>query len=124
MPFPSDYNFNIRIESRDLAAQRLNLVLKRLDLRWQYQASLDTGIGAANGNVWSRAARRKRDRIGEGNSTTEDEEDEKEPALAFRIQVRPAATDELEVQIRWLQGEDSVLFESFCGMLKRPMAIQ
>lgn len=107
-----------------MAAQRLNLILKRLDLRWQYRASLATGIGAAKGNVWSRAARRKRERADQGDqSSTEEEKEEEEPALAFRIYVRQAANDEVEVQVRWLQGEDSVLFESFCGMLKRSMAI-
>jgi len=95
-----------------------------LDLRWQYRASLATGIGAAKGNVWSRAARRKRDRAEKGSySSTEEEEDDEKPALAFRIHLGQATNDEMDAQVRWLQGEDSVLFESFCGMLKRSMAI-
>lgn len=41
---------------------------------------------------------------------------EKEVALAFAIVL---AEDSMEV--RWLKGVDHVLFESFCGMLKRAM---
>lgn len=28
------------------------------------------------------------------------------------------------VEIRWLQGLDGVLFESFCGMLKRKLVLE
>ena len=42
------------------------------------------------------------------------ETDEAKVALKVKLQL----TDH-EVEIRWLEGGDSVLFESFCGMLKR-----
>lgn len=48
-------------------------------------------------------------------------------ALGVRVQVKlvhgqtPEAKGEVQVLIRWIQGTDSVLFESFCGMLKRKM---
>lgn len=44
----------------------------------------------------------------------EEEEEEEEVALAFSISVKDG-----EVEVRWLRGKDSVIFESFCGMLKR-----
>jgi len=31
---------------------------------------------------------------------------------------------EEEVEVRWLQGRDQVLFTSFCGMLKRALNTQ
>ena len=39
-----------------------------------------------------------------------------EVALRFDIDVR-----EGDMEVRWLQGKDNILFESFCGMLKRSM---
>ena len=47
-------------------------------------------------------------------------------ALGVRLQirlVRGQKPDEREVNvlIRWTQGTDTVLFESFCGMVKRKL---
>ncbi|EOD49840.1 putative duf890 domain protein [Neofusicoccum parvum UCRNP2] len=44
------------------------------------------------------------------------EESENDIALGFEISVQ---TDELV--IRWVQGQDKVLFESFCGMMKQTL---
>lgn len=37
-------------------------------------------------------------------------------ALRFDIDVRDG-----DMEVRWLQGKDNIVFESFCGMLKRSM---
>ena len=54
-------------------------------------------------------------------------------ALGFRVQLAmesdtvrtgdETSTEKKEVRVlvRWLKGTDSVLFESFCGMLKRKL---
>lgn len=70
-------------------------------------------------NVWSRQARRKR--RNEDAAVKKDEVDEKKAALGFKVQVKQerASANEVAVQVRWLKGTDTVLFESFCGMLKR-----
>jgi 23S rRNA (adenine1618-N6)-methyltransferase len=79
----------------------------------------------ASQNVWSRSARRKRKRVEmeqEDNqeaklkSETVKIEEPVEVTLRFDIDVR-----EGDMEARWLQGVDSILFESFCGMLKRAM---
>jgi 23S rRNA (adenine1618-N6)-methyltransferase len=49
-------------------------------------------------------------------SETVEVEDPVEVSLRFNIEVR-----EGDMEVRWLQGIDSILFESFCGMLKRAM---
>ena len=53
----------------------------------------------------------------------EDQEDQEdhEPALAAKITVSSSkeAHHTVVVNIRWLIGRDTVLFESFCGMVKR-----
>lgn len=75
------------------------------------------------GNVWSRQARRKKKQQQQDANLTELEIYEDEAALGFRVQLRQSmssvASGDVEVLIRWLKGSDAVLFESFCGMLKR-----
>ena len=94
----------------------------QLDLQWQYQPNLSTGIGCAKSNVWSRAARRKQKHIVDEatNAKSDEEEDDEHPVLGFKIQMSPGEGGQM-IQVRWMQGKDSVLFESFCGMLKRQM---
>ena len=124
LPFPSNYTFTVKSPTQEWIAQRLNGVFQPLDLRWHFRPSLATGFGAASGNVWSRSARRKQNRTENGDFSREKDEEEEEVerrALAFKIHALPIANQETEVHVRWLQGEDRVLFESFCGMLKRSM---
>ena len=83
------------------------------------------GVGFAKGNVWSRASRRKQEQ-NSTNSTDMDhamnEDEDGEAALGFRIRLEGHDGD-AKVMVRWLQGRDSVLFESFCGMLKRQLKV-
>ena len=55
--------------------------------------------------------------VDDGDEDVEDHE----PALAIKIiiQASKEAQYTVSVNIRWLIGRDSVLFESFCGMVKR-----
>lgn len=103
----------------------LNKTLEALDLKWSWQSEKWTGHGIASQNVWSRSARRKRKRVemeqADGQETkpqfeTLKADDPVEIALRFDIDVR-----EGDMEVRWLQGKDNILFESFCGMLKRSM---
>ncbi len=52
-----------------------------------------------------------------------EEDEDPEIALGFKIHVEPNPGGEsgAKVTIRWLRGHDSVLFESFCGMVKRKL---
>lgn len=51
--------------------------------------------------------------------------DEARAVLGFKVQVRLdgilAEERGVRVMVRWLKGSESVLFESFCGMLKRKL---
>lgn len=47
---------------------------------------------------------------------TSKNEEPAEIALKFDIDVRDG-----DMEVRWLRGKDNILFESFCGMLKRSM---
>jgi len=70
--------------------------------------------GEAKGNVWSRSTRRAmaRGRM----DTTGDEVDVK---LGFLIAVEEGTKS--CVRVKWKRGHDGVLFESFCGMVKRKL---
>lgn len=124
LPFPSESTFAIET-SIDSCSRRLNDIFQALELRWQYRPIMAAGVGFAKGNAWSRAARRKQQQSPTSSKDKDhpmDEEDEDSgPALGFKIQLRKGNEGGIEVIIRWLQGSDSVLFESFCGMLKRQL---
>ena len=124
LPYPSESSFTIET-SIESCSHRLNDTIQALHMRWQYRPIMATGVGFARGNVWSRAARRKQEQS-PTNSTDKDhtmsEEDEDGgPALGFKIQLRNVNEGGAQVMVRWLKGRDSVLFESFCGMLKRQL---
>ena len=97
--------------------------LLSLDVNFRYRPILATGLGFANGNVWSRAARRRKQQVRHGstNDASDNESDDSEPAFGFKVQLKSSEKGSVEVLVRWIRGRDSVLFESFCGMLKREL---
>lgn len=84
-----------------------------------WKAKVFTGIGFSNNGVWSRAARRHASKVPRDLEGVDDSEDDM--AFGFKVQVEanPGGIAGSKVIVRWLKGHDSVLFESFCGMLKR-----
>ena len=108
-------------------AAKLCHILESLDLEWQFRPLSATGVGFAAGNVWSRAARRKKEQSHSSPSTGIDNlplksnEGDIEPALGFKVNIAEVEDGGVAVKLRWLQGQDEVLFESFCGMLKRQL---
>ncbi|OJJ72350.1 hypothetical protein ASPBRDRAFT_42038 [Aspergillus brasiliensis CBS 101740] len=119
LPFPSEYIFTTQSDSIDEVSTKIDSELSALHIQWLWRKNLATGVGFAMQNVWSRQARRKMqnpDAMAEMG-----EIDETKAALGFKVQVKKDAIEEKGVKIivRWLKGRDTVLFESFCGMLKR-----
>lgn len=60
----------------------------------------------------------------------DEEEEQPEPKFVFKLSVQPhngetsaavAGASASLLKLRWLQGQDSTLFESFYGWLKRKM---
>jgi 23S rRNA (adenine1618-N6)-methyltransferase len=118
LPFPSEYTFEVPDDTIDGVSQRLNDELASLPVQWTWRKNLGTGVGFAMENVWSRQARRKMRQAEQTIISV----DESKAALGFKVQVKKTGALEEKgttVIIRWLKGEDSVLFESFCGMVKR-----
>ena len=98
--------------------------LLSLDVKFRYRPILATGLGFADGNVWSRAARRRKQQLrhdSKNKAASDSESDDSESAFGFKVQLRSGEKGSVEVSVRWIQGRDSVLFESFCGMLKREL---
>lgn len=125
LPSPTAQTIAVPMMSAEWAGTKVDAMLKELEVQWQWRAEIFTGVMETKGNVWSRAARRKRKFAGptdEGEDADVRMKDEdgagsdEEVALAVRIVCK-----EEEVQLRWLKGNDYVLFTSFCGMMKRAL---
>ncbi|EPE28494.1 S-adenosyl-L-methionine-dependent methyltransferase [Glarea lozoyensis ATCC 20868] len=120
LPFPSEYCINFDNDtSVETISKHINDILSELPLNWMWKASISTGLGFCQKAVWSRAARRQA--VQKDKDMNDDDDDD--AALGFKIYVEENVEDEagIRVTIRWLKGRDSVLFESFCGMLKRKL---
>lgn len=82
-----------------------------------WKPRIQTGVGFSQKAVWSRAFRRQSERL--SNTVAEDDED---VSFGFKIHLEQVIEfAKTTVTIRWLKGHDSVLFESFCGMVKRKL---
>ena len=124
LPFPSESPFSVEMPIEQ-CSQRLNDALHGLELQWQYRPIVATGVGFANRNVWSRAARRKQQHnpthLADKDHAMNEDDENAGPTFGFKIRLRKGHETGTEVMVRWLQGRDSVLFESFCGMVKRQL---
>lgn len=79
-----------------------------------WKDSIKTGLALSDGNVWSRAARRK---VMRG-----DDQVEQDIEFTFGVKVVVGTiSDGSKLTIRWMKGHDSVVFESFCGMLVKKL---
>jgi 23S rRNA (adenine1618-N6)-methyltransferase len=128
LPFPADFTFP-SVHHVDELAQKLRSEMSSIPVRWEWKPSLSAGTGYAAENVWSRQARRKRQQQDQAAVETDEEVDIDTAALGIKVclqlQQEPsqegATANCTQVTVRWLKGLDSVLFESFCGMLKRKL---
>ncbi|KAL2811660.1 hypothetical protein BJX63DRAFT_433170 [Aspergillus granulosus] len=120
LPFPSEYTFELPNSSIDSIGITVDTELSSLHIYWTWRKNLATGAGFAPENVWSRQYRRKMKLTG---AEDKPEIDENTAPLGFKVQLKMGSIEEkaVRVVIRWLKGTDSVLFESFCGMLKRKL---
>ncbi|KAI0150678.1 hypothetical protein GGR57DRAFT_180274 [Xylariaceae sp. FL1272] len=103
----------------------LDSTIQALDMTyWSWTEHDHRGIGFSNGDVWSRAYRRKKareDPTAAQQANTTNLADSVPCAFGFSIRVVPKAAlgQHPTVVVRWLQGDDHVLFESFAGVVRR-----
>lgn len=64
------------------------------------------------------------DKEATGKNRDDGVERPREPRFTFRIQLHPekATSTVLEVDVRWLAGLHTVVFESFCGFVKSKLS--
>jgi 23S rRNA (adenine1618-N6)-methyltransferase len=101
------------------AEDRLTTQLSSLHLRWRWNTESRTGVGEAAQNVWNRAYRRelsRKQKSGEEVILLKGT-DNMAVKLAFRIVLLEGL--ERMVTIDWLRGTDKLLWESFCGMVRK-----
>ncbi|RYP37041.1 hypothetical protein DL767_003104 [Monosporascus sp. MG133] len=148
LPFPTELTALRKRVSCGIDPEQLERTLRTtmetLDLvSWNWDALLSRGVGFADGNVWSRAYRRRKKRQyhmttapSQGDEASADKaKTSPDPspqqklrdvvdcafgfALSIRVEHGPrGTTDEVTLAVRWLQGYDYLLFESFTGMLR------
>lgn len=120
LPFPSEFTV-VTPEDKSLSqvAATVNAELSGLKLLWEWNSAKAFGYGFAEKSVWSRQERRKRTH--DIDASKVDASIRPTAALGFKIALRFAdlKQQKVEVLVRWIKGSDNVLFESFCGMLKR-----
>ena len=117
LPFPSGFAFEVQSENGGMeeVGGRISREVGALELKWQWKEGIAQGLGLAERDAWSRKARRRK-----GDVSGEAMDEDAEAALVFKISLsRNEGGNGVSVNVRWLQGKDSVLFESFCGWLKR-----
>lgn len=122
LPFPTEYKMAVTNGGEARGAHTIDELLNDLDVLWSWNSQLSYGLCFAKENVWSRSARRKKKKKpeveGELARKHQDVSDDEEYKDDAQIGVKIVVADN-EVVVEWLKGTDRVLFESFCGMLKR-----
>ena len=124
LPFPADLEFDLAEADVDALGKRVNEVIRSLDLQFKWNAALSMGVGVASGDVWSRKARRRKTKDGtEDHEMGGQSEDDEIATFAFKVSLNKGTSSvgsaASRIHVRWLRGQDAVLFESFCGWLKR-----
>lgn len=120
LPSPTAQTIAVPLMDAKAAGGRIDAILKELDVRWQWRTNVSVGVMEAKENVWSRAARRKQKFASADEKPAKDDKmrggDNDGVGLAVKITCKLEA-----VELRWLRGDDYVLFTSFCGLLKRSL---
>ncbi|KAI0860350.1 hypothetical protein F4860DRAFT_222910 [Xylaria cubensis] len=123
-------SFQAQTDTIPLLKNTLLGMIESLDLcLWTWDERRLRGVGFSEGNVWSRAYRRKRAgvRADEGAVTNPEtlvpSPDVSHCAFGFSISILPESPDKpnsgTAILLRWLQGDDELLFESFSGLIRR-----
>ena len=116
LPFPPEFTFVVKVEPMELVIACVDTLMTELDIPWRYKPQMGVGLGFAAKNVWARGARRKAMR---GEEEEVDSITLNDAKLVFKIHLKAASNlIGTETKACWLKGEDVVLWESFCAMLK------
>ncbi|KAI1340313.1 hypothetical protein F5Y15DRAFT_380244 [Xylariaceae sp. FL0016] len=148
LPHPTEVSVTIpstKDHSIDALRRAICDTMASLDLtKWHWDRHRSRGVGFADGNVWGRAYRRKKARESQRADETRGgaalggtQQDVMKCAFGFSISIKigmDGGTDDVSdggigsgraaVSLRWLQGRDYALFESFSGVLRSAVRSQ
>lgn len=113
LPFPNEYSIPCGAEGGNLTRAVCEF-MEALDIRWLWDESQHAGLGLVYADVWSRSARRLKDKKPVEYAEMLARSATSAPRLVVKIVVASEG-----IVLRWMRGEDKSLFESFCGTLKR-----
>lgn len=86
-------------------------------VEWQWNTLHEAGAMQCQETVWSRAGRKKQQKMEQKGGASRRESDSDTPvALAVKIACKKG-----EVETHWLRGHDQVIFTSFCAFLRRTL---
>lgn len=122
MPGTSTQTILVPLQDAKWSGRTVNETLQGLDVKWLWRPLLDAGVMTCSGDVWSRAARRrKRQKLGDESAIVEEAAPERSAEVALAVSI---SCMEEKVEIRWLRGQERLLFESFCGKIKRALTVR
>ncbi|CCD52822.1 similar to DUF890 domain protein [Botrytis cinerea T4] len=123
LPFPAEQTITVGIHDKADIAARLHDMLSKLITLWSWEPATFVGTGFCEKAVWSRASRRHLNKTNDEKSNVASKILPGDMAFGFKISFGDPEEESpgTKVVIRWLKGHDSVLFESFCGMIKRKL---
>lgn len=138
LPFPPEYDIEVEGDANTIG-EAADSILEQLEdesddrVSWQWKPSMSTGLTMVKEDCWSRKARRRRrmadsDMRDVGDAIEDENAGDSaigEAAMVTKVMVQEDSRKEkgagVVVEMRWVQGQDSVLFESFCGWFKRKL---
>ena len=75
LPFPTELSIRALRKTLAEACAEINKVMSTLDMAWFWKQDLHAGVAFAKENVWSRSARRRKQRQGEEDHDAMDEDE-------------------------------------------------
>lgn len=134
LPFPAELDIEYDDERSNLAGTLADILRNTAGLDWVWRPELQVGmVRSVEGDVWSRSARRKKKQVVEQIDNMQIREDESmksqddstRPKLVVKIVPKKSDRNNISsmtvLELRWIEGLDVVLFESFHGWLKRKL---
>ena len=99
---------------------KIHSLMSSLELEsWTWDKERLRGIGRARENVWSRAWRRRKAREAKEGVALSTSQSKSVHLYEFGFEINVSVgTNGMAVACTWREGDDPVIFESFCGFLK------
>lgn len=148
LPFPTELDITVTCAAKEIKEIIEEEIMELTGVEWHWITGTFTGIGKSiAGDVWSRRARRRLQKLAadhdsmdidknllvkscDSDGTDDKPLSDQADLFLFMVTVHHVQDQtahgtlkkpEARVTIRWLQGHDSTVFESFHGWLKRKL---